>query len=216
MATEEELAAKVVAWLTADQWDVYQEVKCKGGVADIVAVRGPVVWIVEVKRSMTFGLIEQAANRKGCAHFVSVAVPTSKHRVSIVYEVLRYYGIGLITVATHGAAERRSPRMNRRNEAKALIDGLCNEHKTFAKAGNASGIYWTPFKATCRKALELIRADGPMTIKALMSQVQHHYASPQTARASFPRWIREGKVPGLTLDESKRPYMIRLMEGIDG
>ena len=57
--SEQDLAAIVVGWLTERGWDVYQEVAIMGKVADIVAVRGPCVWIVECKvrldRLMSYG-----------------------------------------------------------------------------------------------------------------------------------------------------------------
>ncbi len=77
-ATEVELARPVVAWLGDLGWEVFQEVSAGGSVADIVARRGPVLWVVEVKRSLGLSLLGQAHAWKRRAHRVSVAVPAGR------------------------------------------------------------------------------------------------------------------------------------------
>lgn len=209
MRTEAELAAKVVAWFKGGPWEIYQEVPCYGGVADIVAVDLDRVWIIEVKKTLTFKLIDQARSRLSNAHWVSVAVP-SKHRSSTSYYMLRHFGIGLI-LAGYDVSESIEPKTNRAGHkgAKWLISTLEPEHKTTAKAGTKGGGYWTPFKRTCKHALGLVQKNGPMTMKELMNGIDHHYASHASARSTFLRHIGEGIVPGLKVDRSKRPYLIK-------
>jgi hypothetical protein len=128
--------------------------------------------------------------------------------------MLRHFGIGLILVDYSyygGVHESIEPKTNRRGHkgAKRLISTLEPEHKTAAKAGEAGGGHWTPFKRTCKHALGLVKKNGPMTLKELMDGIDHHYASHASARSTFLRQINEGFVPGLKLDKRKRPYRVR-------
>jgi Holliday junction resolvase len=72
----------VIDWFTERGWDVYQEVQIQSGypVADIVAVMGLRVWVVECKTTLTLDLMAQAFHWQRYAHWVSVAVPETKRR----------------------------------------------------------------------------------------------------------------------------------------
>lgn len=65
--TEQQVAEIVVAWLESLGADVYQEVECGTGVADIVARIGAELWIVEVKTSLSLALLCQAMERRRLA-----------------------------------------------------------------------------------------------------------------------------------------------------
>lgn len=227
---ETEVAKPVIDWLAAEQWDVYQEVECYGGRADIVAVQNRRVWIIECKRSLSLAVIDQACNRRRCAHWVSIAVPRRKRRYvdppwpsHIAGEVLRWKGIGLIKIMRDEWKDRFivaphfAPHLNRLAHLGAieLIGSLEPEHKTFAEAGTNGGGYWSPFRRTCRDALDEIKEHGPMSLKNLMKAITHHYANDSSARANFLVWIRDGKVPGLKVDEDSRPLRVILSEPDD-
>ena len=92
--SEVDLAARVVTWLEADAWDVYQEVDG----ADIVAVRGPVLWVVECKVILGFPVLDQAMRRRAEAHCVWVATPPRRTTRSVVKSFCSYAGIGWIEV----------------------------------------------------------------------------------------------------------------------
>jgi hypothetical protein len=214
VVAEAEVAAAVVAWFKDGPWEIYQEVPCSGGVADIVATDQNRVWIIEVKRSLTFGLIDQARRRLKCAHWVSVAVPSGA-RSDTSYYMLRHFGIGLVLPSfIYGRWEVREsiePKINRAGHkgAKRLISRLEPEHKTAAKAGSAGGGHWTPFKRTCKHALGLVQKNGPMTMRELMDGIEHHYSSHSSARSTFLRMVDINVVPGLELDKSKKPYLVK-------
>lgn len=74
------LARPVVDWLQREGWTTHEEVAVKGPVADIVATRGGVYMVVEVKAAMSFSVLEQAERWRACAHLVFVAVPHAKDR----------------------------------------------------------------------------------------------------------------------------------------
>jgi hypothetical protein len=212
MASETELAAKVVAWLQDQHWDVYQEVECYGGRADIVAVHDGRVWIIEVKTSLTFNLIEQAIYRTRCAHWVSVVVPSATRPRRLAESVLSWKGLGLIVVDGNNIIEKAPAKLRRsyHAEAKHLLARLEPEHKTFAPAGTNKGSYWSPFRRTCTLALSYIKTHGPTTAAELMRQIDHHYASPSSAKANFIKLIRIGDVPGLVIERGAYPLTVVL------
>lgn len=56
---EKEIAAAIVEHLRGLEMTVYQEVDLGGPVADIVAMRGPEIWIVETKTTWSLSLLAQ-------------------------------------------------------------------------------------------------------------------------------------------------------------
>ncbi len=215
MISEADIAAAVVQYLTDLQWEVYQEVQLHtgGNCADIVATQGPIVWVIEAKKSLTFEVIAQAASWYRYAHRTSVAVPTtrrfSKGR-SLAVETLEWQGVGYLPVrcrlqsaevVEHGVV--RAPT-SRHADAATLRSRLEPEHKTYAVAGNSHGRRWSPFQRTCKLILEHVEANPGTTLKAAVSAVDHHYATPASARGSLAQWIRAGSVPGVRLEQQGR------------
>lgn len=199
---EQDLAAKVVAWLEAQHWDVYQEVQRDGAVADIVAALGPLRWAVECKTSLSLCLLEQALHWIQRAHFVSVAIPrvaAARRGRGAARIFCNQNGIGMIAVDRRGSIDvYRPPAMRRTALANGWI--LCPQHKTFAPAGTATGIRWTPFANTCHQLRRLV-ADRPgLPLAEAMNSIRHHYASDATARATISRYLRKqpGVVKGIT------------------
>jgi len=212
--TEADLAKPLIPWLEAQHWTVYQEVQCRtyGTVADIVALQGNLSWIIEVKRNLTFALIEQAAQWHGSARFVSVAVPSPKTRAKgrrIAENVLRHMGIGLILISEHDWEEPHhaiSPALCRRLHASLAIAPFCTEqHKTWAEAGSAGSNHWTPFQQTARGVLCYVREHPGCSLRELVDGIEHHYLHDTTARSCLARWIREGVIKGVrVLYEGRR------------
>lgn len=208
---ESDLARLVVQFLHDEQWEVYQEVEPHqgGGSADIVAVRGPVVWVIECKLSLSIDLIGQALSWKGYAHRISVAIPARKNRSSkrdiFINTVLRDHGIGWLEVHDREwspkVREYLRPGFSRRLKDSRIRKSLTEMHKTFAEAGNDEGRRWTPFKHTCHQIVSLVQSRPGITLKEIIDSVNHHYGSDSSARSSISHWIREGVIKGI---ESRR------------
>lgn len=96
-ATEAELAAVVITWLEALGAEVWQEVECGTGVADIVARLGAELWIIETKLSLSLALLVQACERRREAHRVYCAAPYTRtmREFGMLCEEL---GVGLLDV----------------------------------------------------------------------------------------------------------------------
>jgi hypothetical protein len=199
--SEVELAEKVISWLVDDSWDIYQEVQLStyGRIADIVAVHGGVVWIIECKTSTGLTVIEQAYRWKNFSHYVSVAVPVSSKQ-NFFESVIRKFGIGCISVSQYGDPfETVRAKLNRQNDSKKIISGLSKEQKTFAQSGNSEGKRWTPFNSTRRNIVNAVSSKPGITLKELIDSIDTHYHTVSTAKSCIRKWIELDKVPGVTM-----------------
>ncbi len=198
--SELELAREVVSWLLADDWEVYQEVQIHthGKVADIVAVRHGIVWIIEAKLSASLSLMEQAIYWLHEAHYVSVAIPQGRTN-KVFSDYLRWKGIGILSVGIRTVIQITDPRLLRRPTHKRILKRLTEQHKTFAAAGNADGKRWTPFQQTSRNVQRRVSEEPGITLKKLIDGLEHHYATASSARSSLSKWIQGGVIEGVEL-----------------
>jgi hypothetical protein len=238
---EVDVAAPVVAWLCAGGWDVYQEVRNgKGGErsCDIVATRGPLVWVVEAKVRLNVEVLEQAQWWRQYAHYASVAVPYHYLHLGPAFNhIVRAWGLGVIGVrppeALYGGSAidklvdntHYPPRLHRQGCAVHLRRWLCEEQKTFLAAGSPCGGGWTPFKETCRNLAQVVRAHPGCTLREAIggrvptltdigfAGIKHHYRTEATAISSLRTWIQEGKVPGVRLVPEGRALRLYPCEG---
>ena len=115
--TEEELALILIAWLKANGWEVYEEVKfwpdpgdrTAWYVADIVATRNGVVAIFEVKLAFGLTVMRQAERWVRYAHEVYVFVPGKGVPANVDHAYghgkLREVGIGVLHLRDHSKLE---------------------------------------------------------------------------------------------------------------
>jgi predicted nucleotidyltransferase/predicted transcriptional regulator len=97
--SEAVIASKVAEYFVSSGWKVLREVKLRGRVADIVAIKDQEIAAVEVKGSMgdaRLGL-EQTLHYKRAANLAYLAVPKERGDRGVV-EVCRNLGIGLLLV----------------------------------------------------------------------------------------------------------------------
>ena len=213
---ETELGPHLVSWLIDLGWEVYQEVGLGTGmgIVDVVAQHGPILWAIEMKLTVNMTLLDQAYNRKSYFHRTSIFVPNSGMRRGFKARRLgelfcRQNGIGVIYLDMKSQVdgytplrEDVAPRMNRRPLKNYIT--LCEYQKTYAKAGNAEGRRWTPFKQTCEAVREFVKGHEGATLKEMVDGIEHHYASPASARSTLPKWIDDGKVPGVRIEREGR------------
>lgn len=219
-ASEVELARPVVAWLESQGWTVYQEVQPSIGlapVADIVAVQGNLLWIVECKRSFGLAVLEQCEHWLPYANFVSAAYPHSSTKRSrgLPERVADWLGVGQLSVQCNDLTpynlglqftyRDRSPRLNRKPVLKQYVtNALTEQHRTFAEAGNADGLRWTPYRATCDQVLNYVKEHPGASAKDVVNHIRHHYSSDATARSCLVQWGRAGKVYGVRVEQEGR------------
>lgn len=222
---ETDLARPVVEWFKNLGFEVYQEVQIEyaGPRADIVAWDGTLLWIVEVKTSLSFAVIEQAFRWQHSAHRVSVAVPvsqgSSRRRGALMQErCLRREGIGLFRICldsysgdwSNRVRENIKAPLNRKARARGIVDRLQEEHKESCPAGSNGGGYWTPFAATCRSLIEHVRKNPGCAMKEAIESINHHYASTSSARSALSHWLREGVIEGIEMRRNGRKLNLYL------
>jgi len=214
---EVDVARPIIPWLEERGWDVYQEVSDY----DIVAVTGHIVWIVEVKTSLSTKLCAQAFDRCRYAHYVSVAVPATERRDdghNWAESRLAERGIGVFTVNLRGGVWVRAesmPALHRKPlYTKRLLASLRPEHKTHCEAGTPGGGGWTPWKGTCKSIVRKVAEHPGITLKELLGgeEGHYHYANAQSARTSLSHWLRLGKIPGIECRHDGRHLRLYALE----
>lgn len=210
-------AAVVVAHMRDLGWDVHQEVGWAGGPrADIVATRGALVAVVEVKMSLGLAVIAQAAYWQSWAHYCWVAAPAARrygstHERTMAERILREWGIGLYEVSVamlqweeNRVRETIPPRLHRRiayGQWDRLRAQLNDGTRTYAAAGNAEGKFWSPFRDTCERARKIVEDTPGLTTREVVSALgKHHYGSDSAARGALAKWLMAGRIPGVRGD----------------
>jgi hypothetical protein len=220
--SETELGPPLVSWLEANGWRVYQEVQPHSydSICDIVAVQGPLLWTIEMKRTLSLEVINQAWWWRQRSHFSSVAVPRPRNRYGhqharLVDEILDWKGIGLLSIAEPPPAyyaktylgdrvrEDKESVLNRKAKTDKLRAALCDEQRTYAPAGSC-GQRWTPFQSTCKALHEVVCREPGIVLKEAIGLVKHHYASSSSAVSSLTHWLDTGKVAGVELRREGR------------
>jgi len=198
---ESDMAAPVIALMEAEGWDVYQEVQAweHGPVCDLVGRMGDLIWCVEMKLSLSLALLEQAYAWKRRASYVSIAVPLKKsfQKRRFVHQLCNDYGIGIILARPHVASIEEPALLNRTPWTGSFKSRLCEDHKTFAVAGNAEGARYSPFQKTKHALIEIVINSPGITMKAAVETISHHYVNDQSARSSLAHWINAGKIKGI-------------------
>lgn len=195
---ESDLFPPLKQWLEERDYDVYAEVESgrTGGRADIVAVSGPAVAVVEMKLSLSLDLIAQAVRWLPYANYVYIAVPYSKHRKLHNYAslFLKREGIGLLEVDIHtnhrytGARCVIRPKFQRRVD-NHIRESLVPQHKDLP-GGHAGGGYVTPYRLTIDEVKDFLTRrrrwqrngwdpEGWVTINEILDHCETHYAAPK-------------------------------------
>jgi hypothetical protein len=186
--------------------------------ADIVATRGPVLWVIEVKQSLGFRVLDQALEwrERSSATWVSVAVPTVRVRSDFLEEACRRIGIGLLAVTEpclqHARVRERIAPVTfrpRQSRGTCFVRGYWKHDREWANldiveeydaaAGNAESDYWSPYRQTCRNLFTYVKLHPGCLFKEAMDQTSHHYGSASCARSAMSHWLRQGRVPGISM-----------------
>ncbi len=210
---EVELAAKVVAWLEGNGFDVYQEVSSlvNNKTADIV-VKLPdrLSWVIEVKTSLSWDVFRQAHEWRCFANYISVAVPGARSKGrNFAGHILEQYGIGLIEVYDRNVYESKQAKFDR-SPRRRLADSLVPEQKTYGKAGNANGDSFTPYKRTCMNLRNYVSQHPGCFFADAIKRIDTHYFSFTGARSAMSFWLKQDKVKGVKLVKEGRRLKLYL------
>lgn len=204
---ETEIAAAVVAWLTAEGFEVYQEVEVRPGILDIAARRRPVVWAIETKVRLNYEVIAQAERWVPHVHRAVVACPC--HWPLHPYDQALFDRLGLGLVSVHGGdgarlecVHRIDARLNVHSDG-AVARALREEHKTYSQAGQSGGPRWTRWKSLCKDFRAYVRDHPGCTAREAVLGMQAKAAKfgqagrYGAAASSLLRGVKGGYVPGV-------------------
>jgi len=218
--TEAWIASEVRKHLEQQGMDVYGEVTleardCAFGEnqrADLVAVRGDTLMVVECKRG--FELLAQGRRWLPFANAVFIAVLSvygqSIARREAVRLVREHYGFGLYVVGDEGVKRAVEPRPGAR-ASEALLKALRPEHKVIGIPGSPGGGQWTTFKETCRNLQAFVREHEGCTLGEAIEGIRHHYRSRHSAFTALGRCIDRGEIDGV-----HRGWRQRLWSTVEG
>lgn len=189
--TETEIASVAQKWLDHHGWESYPEVVLESfpGRPDLIATRANICQVIECKRSLTLGVVEQASRwrwhsrpeQSGMPHLIWIVVQRSRGRRSeLLCHLIKEFGLGLITISKKPAMrlphdggvdltpqryqlyQEISPTLQpgSRRAAATLIAQLKADTR-IATPGARGGAttFMTPFKRTM-VAIEGLMADG--------------------------------------------------------
>lgn len=198
--SESDFAALVVAWLRSQGWGVYEEVEHRMTRADIVAVKGPLLHVVECKLAFGFPVLQQARRWLGRANLVSVATPATSRQGKLCEDVCAWLGIGWLVDYYSDVAERVAPKLWRRTDP-GLHKILRPEHQAYARAGSNGG-YFSAWRATTERLKDLVAQEPGLTMREIVDKLPHHYATAKSARSVLLRDIEIGRITGLRIDKT--------------
>lgn len=207
--SETDIAAPVVAWLREWKWEVWQEVTFASGGerADIVGLRDGLLCVVEVKKSLTFDLIAQA--QRWGAHYRYVAVPSARDDDGrrLALDFCQSLGLGVLYVFARGeydykgaryyysVKERVPPKIIRlhRSIIDEKVKTLARFPQNYAPAGSPSGNgfpAYSSYKGTMERIRQYLLIHQGATVKEILGEVEHHYASNGSAKSAIPKWLQ--------------------------
>lgn len=226
---ETELVARLVENLREDGWDVFQEVEGSHGDnrADIVAVKGDTVRIMEAKMSLSLALLAQLDHwcMTSEAHEVWAVVPAMKRRPFRGEQPARIYARHLCEkmgagVMEHSLAEnqwqeegfitRVKPRRFELGPSP-ISNKLDPEMRGIEGGGNRGG-QWTKFKATCARVREHLSSNPNSTMRDIVAGIDHHYATDASARNCLRNMIEVGNIAGVGFSGSGKARTYSLLD----
>jgi len=202
---ETELAKYFIEYLS--DYDLYFEIP--GLDVDIVAKHGNILMAFEVKTSLNFKVIEQAARNCHWFHYSYVCVPYNK-RFGFARHICRDYGIGILGIRTGGGIgwgsifEIEKAVLHR--SAHKTIDYVLSKLTAYSKrsipgASGSDGTRITTFKLTIEAVINYVKRHPDPTIKEVLENINHHYSSLSSAKSSLYQWVRQGVIKEFYFDK---------------
>jgi len=235
--TEKDLAAAFIKWLEAQGYEIFNEVSCDTGRADIVAKDSDgKIHILETKLTFNLSLIEQmvlhsydpevtgtdlrhpfsAQMRPCCANYVWAVTSLTyirgwkynKKREIAVYLCSRLK-VGLIIATTLDHFKIALQPVLR--EPVDLLE-VYHGHKLMGEPGSNQGEYWTEFKQLNLELLQFVQEHPGCTLKeAAPVYLKFRPNTRQPARC-INGGIAHGYMKGMKLEKEKNKLRIYLTD----
>ena len=200
---EKELAKYFIDYLSC--YDLYFEIPMLN--VDIVAKHNNILMAFEVKTSLNFRVVEQAAHNYNWFNYSYICVPWSRN-MNFAKQVCSLFGIGILTIHVSGnmawgdVHEYLKPVLNRSaHSLKRSIKLPEYSKRSIAGASGSDGTTITPFKITVENIVNYIKKNPDPTIKEVFENVETHYGSFSSAKSSLYQWIRAGIIKDFYFDK---------------
>lgn len=175
--------------------DVYGEV----GTCDVLALQGDTNWIVELKTTLSFKLIDQAIDRTRIGHFVYIAIPKRKSGIPrCVKEILSNHHIGLLEVGKRSVKETIPATYNSladNRKAFQRIRKLIRTYNVTQIGGVKSGESVTDYSITMDKVKEFLSEHHEtwFTADMILESCETHYKNPKRSLTATlqEKWNQE-------------------------
>ncbi len=198
------------------------QIEAYGHRADVVAVKNGKTWVFECKLSANFDVLGQSLRWVDQSHYVSICTPWVKMSASkenFIFDWLRRSGgIGWHVLDIESIEKKlaewsdRNPKRYeeelRRTYRSHGIDPKLNRHahKNAVKlraslsqdmnnyvAGTGGSTYSTPYKRVILDAETMIKNFPGIELGVLVDRINHHYASPVSARNAIQGHVERTK-----------------------
>lgn len=194
---EVDLAKSIVSHFSKE-YEVYQEVKaCSSRVIDIVVRRGSSLVAIETKVTLNMKLWEQAFKNKRWCGYSYIAIPQNVFNKSLrkmISGMSKGLNIGVIVVDFDGTVHEQFKPVE---DIPAQELKLYDEQKSFALAGSGGVPYFTPFKKTVSEIKKYLQKHGKSELVTVMSSIDHHYKTQQSAISSIRKYVLKGAIKGI-------------------
>jgi hypothetical protein len=186
-------------------YDLYFEIP--GLHVDIVAKSENILIACEVKRSLNFKVIEQAARNCHWFHYSYICVPKSKD-MSFAMQICEQFGIGVLVVDITRSlkgyvCELKKPRLNRHAHKMIKYVELPEMSKrSIPGASGSDGTTITPFKETVENITRYLRRHNGAPLREVYDNVATHYSNFFAARSCLYQWINKGIIKDFYINKS--------------
>ena len=207
------VSGAVVGCLVDMGWTVYQEVVVTTSeaivsvvanqnnklMADIVARKEGLIWVIEAKSAMTREVEKQAWAWRDWADMISVAVPASRKMTDARRRAeARLAALGIGSFWTRGGrVVHYRPATERPRRADYVMNALDVRQKDFVEAGNPSRQRWSPWQETRSRIIEFVKQHPGVYVRDLVRSIPTHYRRISVARVAISQWATKGKIPGI-------------------
>lgn len=155
---------------------VYAEV----ALYDVVGLLENVEIVVEMKRQLSFKVIEQALRAIGSSDYVFIAIPEPKtHANRIAARFLKQEGIGLIYVDGNQAYIKFWGKRHRKSR-RSVRDSVLSHHAETV-GGVKSGEGPTEYSITMDRIKDYLQRKDWVTVDDIVVNVETHYRSPKAS-----------------------------------
>lgn len=189
--SEADLAARIVAYYKARSFEVFEEVQPRGWGsgkrADIVAVKGEILHVVECKKALSFDVLAQCAAWSPYAStvFAGVAFAKTSPGREMAMRCAQSFGIGVYEVKSLWPTDRGADApvilsagaTERGRFDPRLLRELRPEHQTSARAGTPGGGQATRFKEIVAGLVAFARLHPGDTLRNALSVCDHDWPS---------------------------------------